>query len=246
MQLTKIEIYNGIGFADENQVFTGLSQVYDEIPALKCTMCGECCSDSPRITLLEYLNIYKYIRDNLKSYWTVIVDNCINNYFLDMVKSSLKCPFLDENRNCIIYQSRPFNCRTFGHKSQDEIEIGFTKGIFDQVKNYWQQHGIVIPDEVMKFKPYYCETVQPLEGEKLGLKNITLIMNKLIAVERKMFSLEIIMDNDNYVPFYKHFINTVIGMRANKKRPDVMKEYLDNGQSIMLNEFLSKGRIFEF
>ncbi|ACV62148.1 protein of unknown function UPF0153 [Desulfofarcimen acetoxidans DSM 771] len=246
MHLTKIEIYNGIGFADENQVFKALEEVYNEIPSLKCGRCGQCCADNPRISLLEYINIYKYVRDSLKFHWAEIVDKCITNYFLDLVEPSLNCPFLGEDNQCMIYQIRPFNCRVFGHKSKEEFEMDFTKGIFEQVKNYWRQHGIIIPDEVMKFKPYYCEEVQPLQGKKLGLKNITSIMNKLIAVERRMFSLEIIMDNDNYIPFYKHFTDTVIGLRANKKKPDVMKEYLENKQSDLLKEFLEKGKKFEF
>ncbi|WP_066635929.1 YkgJ family cysteine cluster protein [Desulfolucanica intricata] len=249
MQLTQIEIYDGINFADKNLIFNQLNEAYKEIPDLKCNLCGQCCLDSPRITLLEYLNIYKYIRDELKPYWQVIIEKSIQNYFLNLVKTPLKCPFLDDNNKCIIYQVRPFNCRTFGHKTKEETEANsqaFAKNILEQIKSYWQKFEIIIPDEVINAKPYYCDQVKPLKGDILGVKNITLLMNKITAVERKMFSIEIIMSNENYVPFYNHLVNTIIGVRASKKLPDIMKEYLDHGTSKIMDEFLSKAVKYEF
>lgn len=68
-------------------------------PHLSCNNCGECCGIVP-ISKKEYKDILNY---------------CIENNVKPIKKGMFDCPFRDnENKICMIYETRPILCKLMG------------------------------------------------------------------------------------------------------------------------------------
>ena len=61
--INNTEIIKSINYAEKNQLFEKLNNIYDTLPKGKCTGCGNCCMESVGINLIEFLNIYNYLQD---------------------------------------------------------------------------------------------------------------------------------------------------------------------------------------
>lgn len=77
-----------------------LEEIWRKIPEIECKMCGKCCG--PHFWFYaEYLVIKDYLQKRgLKERFA--------KSLFDL------CPYLDENKKCIIYEVRPTICRLFG------------------------------------------------------------------------------------------------------------------------------------
>ena len=52
--INKTDILNSIDFADKNELFDKLNDIYKSLPSGDCTGCGKCCMESVGINLVEY------------------------------------------------------------------------------------------------------------------------------------------------------------------------------------------------
>ena len=48
---------------EDNLFDKKLNEIYSSIPSGECDGCGSCCGESVRTHFIEFLNIYKYLKE---------------------------------------------------------------------------------------------------------------------------------------------------------------------------------------
>ena len=160
--IKKKDILNSIDYCNKNKLFDKLNNVYSNLPSGDCAGCGNCCMESVGINLIEFINIFEYLKNNDKLRKKCL-SKILDYYFLEFVRKGA-CPFKDENNRCLIYEVRPLNCRLFGHWKKDDYNknlYNVTQRNIDYNKIIKSKYGFDISDEVVNYKIKYCEEFIP-------------------------------------------------------------------------------------
>lgn len=183
------DIFKSIDYAKNNQLFEKLNDIYNTLPKGKCTGCGNCCMESVGINLIEFLNIFNYLKDK-EELRKKSLERIIDYYFMEFMEKKC-CPFRDENNMCEIYEVRPLNCRLFGHWKKDD----YNKNLSDvteknrQYKNIMKgKYGFDISDEVVNYKIKYCEDFIPDNGylsksERLNFADNIMVLDSKLFID---------------------------------------------------------------
>lgn len=190
--INNTEIIKSINYAEKNQLFEKLNNIYDTLPKGKCTGCGNCCMESVGINLIEFLNIYNYLQDK-DELRKKSIGRIMDYYFMEFMEKK-SCPFKDENNMCLIYEVRPLNCRLFGHWKKEDYNknLKYITEKNQQYKNIMKgKYGFDISDEVVNYKIKYCEDFVPDNGylsksERLGFAD------DLMVLDSRLFSKGVI------------------------------------------------------
>lgn len=190
--INNTEIIKSINYAEKNQLFEKLNNIYDTLPKGKCTGCGNCCMESVGINLIEFLNIYNYLQDK-DELRKKSIGRIMDYYFMEFIEKK-SCPFKDENNMCLIYEVRPLNCRLFGHWKKED----YNKNLKDiteknqQYKNIMKgKYGFDISDEVVNYKIKYCEDFIP-DNEYLSKSERLGFADDLMVLDSRLFSKGVI------------------------------------------------------
>ena len=190
--INNTEIIKSINYAEKNQLFEKLNNIYDTLPKGKCTGCGNCCMESVGINLIEFLNIYNYLQDK-DELRKKSIGRIMDYYFMEFMEKK-SCPFKDENNMCLIYEVRPLNCRLFGHWKKED----YNKNLKDiteknqQYKNIMKgKYGFDISDEVVNYKIKYCEDFVP-DKEYLSKSERLGFADDLMVLDSRLFSKGVI------------------------------------------------------
>ena len=190
--INNTEIIKSINYAEKNQLFEKLNNIYDTLPKGKCTGCGNCCMESVGINLIEFLNIYNYLQDK-DELRKKSIGRIMEYYFMEFMEKK-SCPFKDENNMCLIYEVRPLNCRLFGHWKKED----YNKNLKDiteknqQYKNIMKgKYGFDISDEVVNYKIKYCEDFIP-DNEYLSKSERLGFADDLMVLDSRLFSKGVI------------------------------------------------------
>ena len=190
--INNTEIIKSINYAEKNQLFEKLNNIYDTLPKGKCTGCGNCCMESVGINLIEFLNIYNYLQDK-DELRKKSIERIMDYYFMEFMEKK-SCPFKDENNMCLIYEVRPLNCRLFGHWKKED----YNKNLKDiteknqQYKNIMKgKYGFDISDEVVNYKIKYCEDFIP-DNEYLSKSERLGFADDLMVLDSRLFSKGVI------------------------------------------------------
>lgn len=190
--INNTEIIKSINYAEKNQLFEKLNNIYDTLPKGKCTGCGNCCMESMGINLIEFLNIYNYLQDK-DELRKKSIGRIMDYYFMEFMEKK-SCPFKDENNMCLIYEVRPLNCRLFGHWKKED----YNKNLKDiteknqQYKNIMKgKYGFDISDEVVNYKIKYCEDFIP-DNEYLSKSERLGFADDLMVLDSRLFSKGVI------------------------------------------------------
>lgn len=183
------DILKSIDYAKNNQLFEKLNDIYNTLPKGKCIGCGNCCMESVGINLIEFLNIFNYLKDK-EELRKKSLERIIDYYFMEFMEKKC-CPFRDENNMCEIYEVRPLNCRLFGHWKKDD----YNKNLSDvteknrQYKNIMKgKYGFDISDEVVNYKIKYCEDFIPDNGylsksERLNFADNIMVLDSKLFID---------------------------------------------------------------
>ena len=186
------DILNCINYVDENKLLDKLNNVYESLPNGNCSGCGNCCMESVGINLIEFINIYNYLKDN-EELRNRCLSKVLDYYFLEYIKKS-PCPFKDEDNRCMIYNVRPLNCRLFGHWKKDDYNKNLVN-VNTRNKEYKNliksQYGFDISDEVVNYKINYCESFIPQNGY-LDKSTRLSFSDELMTLDANIFSKGII------------------------------------------------------
>lgn len=160
--IKKNDIFNCIDYCKQNKLFDRLNKVYSSLPSGDCAGCGNCCMESVGINLIEFINIFEYLKNN-EELRKKCLSKVLDYYFLELVQKSA-CPFKDENNRCLIYEVRPLNCRLFGHWRKNDYNknlLNVTQKNIDYNNIIKSKYGFDISDEVVNYKIQYCEDFIP-------------------------------------------------------------------------------------
>lgn len=190
--INNTEIIKSINYAEKNQLFEKLNNIYDTLPKGKCTGCGNCCMESVGINLIEFLNIYNYLQDK-DELRKKSIGRIMDYYFMEFMEKK-SCPFKDENNMCLIYEVRPLNCRLFGHWKKEDYNknLKYITEKNQQYKNIMKgKYGFDISDEVVNYKIKYCEDFIP-DNEYLSKSERLGFADDLMVLDSRLFSKGVI------------------------------------------------------
>lgn len=185
-KIEKNEIIKAIDYSRQEDMFSKLDEIYNNVPSGMCTGCGNCCMESVGINLVEFLNIYNFLLNN-KELRKKSIKNIIEYYFNEYVEKN-SCPFRESDMRCSIYEVRPLNCRIFGHWKKDEYEANL-KNVMKRNRDYSKlvedSYGFRINEEVTNFKIRYCLNFEPVNGymsksDRLSFSDETMILDSYI------------------------------------------------------------------
>lgn len=234
-----------VSYAERQGLFNELDQIYAQLPESACRQCAECCAGPPPGYLIEYLNAYRYLADKPALERQEIMAGVIRYYFLELVEPSLKCPFVGGDNRCKIHPVRPFTCRAYGLLSRTDYEkMDGRNQLEEMARLYKENHDIDIPREIVDFKLPYCESVQPITGKHIPLEVVQFSIRDIGILESSIIPMEVVEENHTFVPVATHMALTVLSEGARTRRPRVMKQYLDQGRSELLEEYVEKWRNF--
>lgn len=245
------KLYPTLSYAENQGLFPELEKIYNKLPETICERCATCCIVPPPGYLIEFLNLYKYVRDNLKDRHKDIIKNTIKFFYLELVDINVKCPFLDENNenNCLVYPVRPLSCRVSGLLSEKDFNMGSRRQLDKVAEKYRSLYGIELPQEVVDFEIPYCDRVRLPDGKKrkISVELVQDMASGIEGLEAKIMPQKVIEEQYTFVPMATHLALTILPEGARVRRTRVMKEYLDSGgHSEMLDGYLDKFGGFEF
>lgn len=195
-------IKDRIQMLDED-AFEPLKKIYASVPSGSCKGCTACCSESVNISFLEFSNIIRNGLLKLEPDKRLQLNKNIISYYLTEWIKPRKCPFLDLQGLCVIYDVRPLPCRMFGTATKSAYEKNYRQ---IQVQNLkvakWlaQNEKIMLPLVVRNKKINFCEDFIPertLETEEIQQR-----YDQLINLDGQLFFKGVIDDsfmNENLV-----------------------------------------------
>ncbi|MCL6612843.1 MAG: YkgJ family cysteine cluster protein [Peptococcaceae bacterium] len=241
MLLSLDKLYPQLSYAQKNGLFEGLNSIYSGLPETACDRCGTCCTVPPPAYIIEYLNMFRYMKENLSDLIPSLLEKAVRFYFLELVDINLKCPFLGEENLCLVYPVRPLSCRGYGLAKKGNF--GGDRGEMEELaRRYKEKYGIILPAEVVGFKLPECGKVRVVDGRKASAELLEVAVSYVAQLESRLFPVELVDKEYTFVPFVTHLALTVLSEGARIRRPKVMKEYLETGGSAMLNGFIEKAK----
>ncbi len=237
------KLYPQLSYAEKNGLFEKLNSIYGSLPQTSCDRCGTCCTVPPPAYVVEYLNMFRYLKENLSHRIPDILEKSVRFYFLELADISLKCPFLGEESLCLIYPVRPLSCRGYGLSKRDDFS-GSRSEMEELAARYKEQYGIILPDEVVGFKLPECGKVRVTDGKKTSGDMLEVAISYVAQLESQLFPVELVDREYTFVPFVTHLALTVLPEGARLRRHKVIKEYLETGSSAMLDGFAGRARSF--
>ncbi len=238
MKLYKKNIEKSIRNAEKNRLYEKLNRIYDYIPHGICKSCTKCCRESVNTFYIEFLNIYEFLLNNPEIY-NKLLPKIFKYYFLEMIEK-MKCPFLDDEGKCYIYEVRPLSCRLFGHWDKAEYENNYKRVLKQNKQNYKyfkNAYGIKIPKEIINNKIEYCNHFE--SQRKIFKEERQSMIDNVFTIESDFFMKGLITEEFIETSLVSWFIYTAYDMEeAGNLRVKVMREYIKNGESDTLEKIL--------
>lgn len=245
MILNTLQIEKVLSPLENKGVFKELKTIYEELPETECERCATCCTVPPPGYLLEFLNLYRFLKTNLLAQRAEIMKRVAEYYFLEMADIKVKCPFLSGDNDCLVYPVRPLSCRSYGLKKGKENDDN--EAMKRTAQYYREKHGIELPQEIVQFRlPANCEKVKVARGKPLKSGDIERVITDLAKLEMNVAPAEYVEQDLTLMPFATYLALTVLGEGARSRRLKVMKEYLEKGSSPLLEEYKEKAAKFTF
>jgi Fe-S-cluster containining protein len=240
--LPLVKLHPAVSQSEENGLFEKLHEIYDQIPETECDRCATCCTVPPPAYIVEFLNMFRYVNKHLPEKWPEFIAGAVRYYFLELVDINQRCPFLGDDKQCRIYEVRPFTCRSYGLMSSRNGEDNLARRNMDKlVVKYREEHGIELPEEIVNFQLPRCQKVRVINGKnKTPLELIQMLTADIGQLESMFVPMSVVESQYTFMPFVNHLVMSVVSEGARFRRPKVMREYLACGQSEMLEKYVEK------
>jgi Fe-S-cluster containining protein len=246
--LPTIELYNTLRVAEQNNLFIELQAAYDELPKTSCKNCASCCNwGSPPAFFIEYLNMYKYVRDNLKDNWGEILTRSAEYFYLELVDRNQSCPFIGQDNKCTIYEVRPLTCRFYGLISKKEFEVGDrNRGLNQLAQKLWDDYQIKVPEEIANGVLPWCGNVRNQTRRRIKKDVLAGIASQVGKLDARFFPENLVDSEGTMLPYPVHLMNTVLGDGSRARKLKIMKEFADTGTKEILTPIVTKASNYEF
>lgn len=167
---------------------SALASIYESVPSGRCLGCTNCCSESVNVSFLEFANIIENGVRKLSDATLSELKQKVIAYYLKEWLTPMKCPFLSEDKRCIIYEVRPLPCRIFGTPTRGAYEANFTR-IRQQnlsvAKAIKSSYNLLLPMNVIRRKIDFCEAFIP--EKRLTESMMDRLYGKLINLDGKLY-----------------------------------------------------------
>lgn len=239
-------VYSALAFAEGNRMFDVLEKIYGKVPEGNCLRCGQCCIDPQPAALIEYLNIYRYIRDHLQERHQELLRKTAAFFFLELADPQVGCPFLGEDNLCLIHPVRPLSCRVYNViHPKDYEQQNQSRDLVKVAAKYERDYGIKLPEEVVNFRLPYCPNAQP-GGQRLRTADVHAMLLGILHMDTMLLPESVVFEDRTMLPPAIHLAFTVLNEGVRSRRPDVMREYLANGESPLLEKYVARAERFAF
>lgn len=239
------ELYSSLIYAENNGLFMDLERIYLDMPDRECRDCELCCQNPPAASLLEYLNVYRYIRDELPEKQEAILRGAAEFFFLELADPELKCPFRAA-AGCLIAPVRPFGCRLFGLLSEED----YTKREQERVRHVnaladflQAEYGIGLPEAVLQSRPYCGRNRDG--GREITAEELTDLEMRLLALDTSIVVPERVFRGGTLVPLPVHLAMTVLNAGVRSKRLEVVRQFL-SGSRELLEKYAGRAAGYRF
>lgn len=237
------KLYMQLSYAEKNGLFGKLDSIYQSLPETTCDRCGTCCTVPTPAYIVEYLNMFRYLKKNLGDQIPGLLEKAVRFYFLELAEINLKCPFLGGDNLCLVYPVRPLSCRGYGLTPKDRAAVSRNE-MKELAARYREKHGIILPDQVVNFELPECGKVKVVGGGKTSVEALEVAVSYVARLESELFPVELVDGEYTFVPYVTHLALTVLPEGARLRRHKVIKEYLETGASPMLEGFAEKAGAF--
>lgn len=231
MIVTNNKITNLLEKAEAEKVSRRLQNIYNQIPQTSCNRCADCCFASAHVYEIEFINILSALKLLPELTRRKVVKNIFAYELLNLVTLDYKCPFLD-NKNCLIYDRRPAQCRLFGlypdeeykKLKQDSLEANERIAIY-----YARQHRLLLPKEVMTYDIEQCQNNLNKSGQRviMGAAERELLFEQICQVEHD------VIQGSDYELFRFTYLFTTLFMSENEleeAKLSLMKQWLQGSK----------------
>ena len=189
---------------------------------------------------IEFLNIFEYLKKN-NELFKELLPRIIKYYFLEMVTKE-RCPFLNEEGLCLIYDVRPLVCRVFGHWTKEEYKHNYKNTLNENIhikKIFKNQYKIDLPKEVVEYRIDYCERFQV--DQRIETHQRQSMTDAIFTMESRFFMGGLLEESDLNTGLVSWFVNLILDKeKASELRIQIMREYLENQSSEPLDEIITK------
>lgn len=242
-----VKLNQAVSQVEEKGLFGELQRIYGMIPETSCERCGTCCTVPQPAYIVEYLNMFRYVNKVMPEKWPDIIAGAVRYYFLELVDINLRCPFLDGENNCLVYEARPFTCRTYGLLGRRDENEKVRRNMEKLAEKYLQEYNIELPRAIVEFELPACDKVRVVNGTgKKPLELIHLLTADLGQLETNLVPATVVDSQYTFVPYVNHLVMSVVSEGARYRRPRVMKEFLETGRSALLDSYVDKYRRVSF
>lgn len=247
MHLSAAKLYPLISSLEKKGAFAELEKIYGALPETTCEQCATCCTVPPPGYFIEYLNLYRFLRNNLKEEREDILKKLVEYYFLELADINVKCPFLGDKNKCLVYPVRALGCRAYGLMPKKEDEPRENGAMEFLAREYREKHGIELPKEIVEFRlPSGCDKLKIKSGTRPPRGHIEKLITDVAKLEAEILPAEFVDNEQSLMPYATYLSSTVLGEGARARRVKIMKEYLEQGKSGLLEEYKEKAGKFEF
>jgi len=110
----------------------------------------------------------------------------------------------------------------------------------EMAERYRVQHDIILPREVVDFQLPECGNVRLEGGKNITTELLEVAISYIAQLESQIFPTELVDKEYTFTPYVTHLALTVLSEGARIRRPKIMKEYLENGNSERLDQYIKK------
>lgn len=204
-----------------------LKDAYALLPETRCRRRAHCCLMLPEMTLLEALASIQRLADMAPEVRKRFTKNIANYFFLNPVEIT-HCPFLDD-RECLIYQDRFFNCRAYGLWSPAYYEnlAKQNRQAKINLRKQWENLGVSLPRKVVDFQVPYCLNVESDEGHKGYDEALQHTSDRIETLSRHFSNLHESFCNEYFSDLSFLFTSLMFGVtRAVHMKFDIVRDMI--------------------
>ncbi len=225
--------------------FTQLNRIYSQIPSVTCDGCGTtCCREAPDIYILEYLNIWRHIRLELRdpALEALIVARSLQWQFARETSGEIVyCPFLIDGR-CSIYPVRSLSCRLWALEDQACYDSKAARALefLEKKKQYFLTHGVTLPDNPAGRHLPKCDRIA-VDGNRIYTEDEIVALDLEIAFLHLNLIPQPAFRSANFqIHFPGHFILKKISIDdIDPLSVLIARELIDSGASTALDSLIS-------
>lgn len=228
-----------IDFFSTSLMKSSLDSIYEKVPGGSCANSTHCCSESVNTFYSEYLNMVLYLKsiNQLEEYSRRAL-----SYYLKELVEPMKCPMLQDNGLCVLYEARPLPCRVFGHLSREDYEENYEAVLEENLEaaaDLRRELNIVVPDSVSCHKVEYCRNFCSEGGMTLDERDD--LVDDLFMLDSR-FLAEDLLDPENFsLSLVQWFAYALLGReRAGELRITVSQEISQTGGSETLTTVMNE------